>query len=264
MKSQTTQRKPGRIGLPAARDTQASTRLELAAVLAALGVLALLALPALANQRERSARVLCVNNLRLAGQAFQQWGTEHGGRMPFRTLWCEGGTQVTGSGSCPVGTALPPWFGLNNNSWYQWSWISNELRTPKILACPSDAQRRPANNWGIGPDGGFRNFNYQNHAVSYLLGLDVFPEHPDALLAGDRNVRFNVFGQTCSSGISPCPGLTRGPVGSFGIGGGLHVEAGNYLFTDGRVEELSSRAFVARWLAIYGAQDNGAAHYLVP
>jgi len=100
--------------------------------------------------------------------------------------------------------------------------------------------------------------------VSYLIGLDVLPEHPDGVVAGDRNVRFTRVASLCSSGIGPVPELSSGPVGSFGIGDGLHVEAGNFLFTDGRVEELSSQAFFGRWLAIYGWDDNGASHYLVP
>jgi prepilin-type processing-associated H-X9-DG protein len=115
--------------------------------------------------------------------------------------------------------------------------------------------------WVYSPSGGFLHPNYQNKAVSYLSGLDVLPEHPDGLVAGDRNVRFNVAASSCSSGINGVPGLARGQIG---IGDGLHVEAGNYLFTDGRVEELSSRALVARWLAIYGWNDNGTSHYLVP
>jgi len=250
MKSQSKQRKPRSVGLPPTEDAHAFTRLELAAVLAVLGLIALLALPALANQRERSARVLCVNNLRLAGQALQQWGTEHGGRLPLRTPASE------------LGTMGHP---LANNPWFQWCWISNELRTPKILACPSDAQKTAASEWSLSAAGGFLNANFQNRAVSYLIGCDVLPESPDGLVAGDRNVRFNAGFGNCSAGITGVPGLRTGPIGSFGIGDGLHVEAGNYLFKDGRVEELSSEAFGARWLETTGAHDdNGVAHYLVP
>ena len=263
MKSETRRRKSGSAVQPPARDTQAFTRLEAAAVLAALGLLALLVLPALANNRERSSRVVCVNNLRLAGQGFEQWGTEHSGRLPWRTPWCEGGTMppnVIGS-AC---SGSPLWVGVNQNSWFQWSWVSNELSSPKVLACPTDVQKRPASSWGPSANGGFLNANFQNRAVSYLLGLDLFPERPNGLLAGDRNVRFNLTAASCSSGLSPVVGLSSSsPPGSFGIGGGLHVEAGNFLFTDGRVEELSSGAFVKRWLANQ-LDDNGSSHFLVP
>src|SRR5213593_868844 len=154
MKSRSMEQKHGSVGRPPARNAKAFSRLELAAVLGVLGLLALLALPSLANQRERSTRVLCVNNLRLAGQALLQWGTDHGGRLPWRTQACEGGT---------MGNPLA------NNAWFQWSWISNELRTPKILACPSDAPKTPATTWSLSPNGGFLYSTYRNKAVSYLM-----------------------------------------------------------------------------------------------
>src|SRR5438093_774393 len=191
MNSQTRRRKPGKAALPPVREREAFTRLELAAVLAVLGLVALLTLPALANQRERSTRVLCVNNLRLVGQAYQQWGTEHDGRIPWRTPWCEGG--MSPFSACP-GVPTPAWLtaGLYNNVWFHFIWLSNELRTPKILVCPSDAEKTPARTWDASPDGGFANGHYyQNRAVSYLTALDVFPSDPDGLVTGDRNVRFS-------------------------------------------------------------------------
>ena len=252
MNSLTIQGMSGSESVPPKRKSHAFTRLELAAVLGALGLLALLVLPAFANQHERSARVLCVNNLRLMGQAVQQWGTEHGGQVSWRTPWANGTMD---------GTAGHP---LARNIWFQWYWLSNELRTPKILACPSDAQKTPANNWSTSPDGGFLNSHYQNRAVSYLIGLHVFPEDPDGLVAGDRNIRFNGVGD-CFSGITGVPLISTHSSGSWGIGDGLHIEAGNYLLKDGHVEELSSEGFVARWLAIRGEQQvNGRAHYLIP
>lgn len=171
------------------------------------------------------------------------------------------------AGNCSGSGTSPSWLssGINNNAWFQWYWMSNELRSPKVLACPSDAQKRPARDWSFAADGGFLHANYRNGALSYLLGLDVLPENRLGLLAGDRNVRFNLFGQSCSSGIAPVFGLNLNLVpGSFGIGNGLHVESGNYLFTDGRVEELSSQGFVKRLQAVYGVQDNGAVHFLTP
>jgi hypothetical protein len=247
------ERKHGSAGRPQERNAQAFSRLELAAMLGAVGLLALLTLPSLAKQGGLSERVQCVNNLRRVGQALQQFETEHGGRLPWRTPYNEGGTM------------LHP-LGLNNNVWFQWAWVSNELRTPKILACPSDEQKVRASTWGLSPDGGFLNVRYRNRAVSYLIGLDVFPEDPDGLVSGDRNLIFNVVSASCQTGIVGVPGIYPDPNSSFGIGDGLHVEAGNYLFKDGRVEQLSSEAFVARWLAIYAELpgDNGAEHYQVP
>src|SRR5262245_16299538 len=87
-------------------DTEGFTKLDLLALLAVVGLLGALALPALAGNRERSLRLLCVNNLRLAGQAIQQWGTEHQDRLPWRTPWCDGGTMPSFSGYC-LGAPLP-------------------------------------------------------------------------------------------------------------------------------------------------------------
>jgi type II secretory pathway pseudopilin PulG len=236
------------------------TRIELLVVLATLCLITTLALPLLANNRERSLRVLCVNNLRLAGQAMHQWSTEQSGRMPWRTPWCEGGTFPASCSGSP-----PAWVsgGLNNNLWFQWAWLSNELQSPKILLCPSDISKRSANTWSGSPDGGFLHPNYRNGSVSYFIGLDVFPESRSSLLAGDRNVIFDLPNQSCSSRITVTQGLGFGPAA--GIGAGMHVAEGNFLFTDGRVDELSSGGFVKSGRDTFSRiDDNGTSHYLPP
>src|SRR4051812_28428563 len=61
------------------------TRLECLAVLSALAILTLLALPALANTRSRADRLVCFNNLRLLGRAEHLWANDHRDRMPWYT-----------------------------------------------------------------------------------------------------------------------------------------------------------------------------------
>jgi type II secretory pathway pseudopilin PulG len=252
-----TQRGSGIHGTKSSSVAPAFTRLELAAVLAALVLLAALALPVLANNRERSQRVVCVNNLRLVGQATQEWGTDREGKVPWQILASEGGTRV-------VSSPAPPWNGLQNNAWFQWAWMSNELRTPKILACPSDTVKSPARDWSASADGGLLHPAFQNTAVSYLVNLHPFPEHEDALLSGDRNLRGASLSGNCSAGISPVQLLPFTPSPSFGIDPSLHVEAGNFLFSDGRVEELSDRGIVRRLLEVYAGIQNKNVHYLKP
>jgi len=63
------------------------TRLELLAILSALGLLALVAAPALAGSKPRSDAALCANNLRQLGSAALSYSLEHGGFPPRTTNW---------------------------------------------------------------------------------------------------------------------------------------------------------------------------------
>src|SRR5207249_767899 len=134
------------------------TRLELVMVLATLGLLAGVALPVLAGTKSRSQQIGCFNNLRQIGKAFQLWGNDHQDQKPCRTPWQEGGTYVSSTAGAP-GWVIA---GLQNNVYWQFFWLSNELATPKILACPGDATVRMARNFSPTFDGGFLNANYKN------------------------------------------------------------------------------------------------------
>src|SRR5712692_3742062 len=132
-----TQLKPMRRKKDSSASECAFTRLELAVVLAVLGVLAGIALPGLAVSRVRSEQVNCASNLRQVGHAAHLWANDHGDRTPWVTPESEGGTR--GSTST-----------LKQNAWFQIGWMSNELATPKILICPGDqvgAPRKMANDF---------------------------------------------------------------------------------------------------------------------
>src|SRR2546426_2437957 len=92
---------------------RAFTRLELAALLAAVLLLAVVALPVLANTKPRADRVTCFNNLRLIGRAEHIWANDHNDALPWRTDVSDGGTQRTG--------------GLQNNTWFNYGKMANEL-----------------------------------------------------------------------------------------------------------------------------------------
>src|SRR5205807_1837618 len=98
---------------------------------------------------------------------------------------------------------------------------SNELSTPKILACPSDT-RKPASSFAV-----LRNAN-----ISYFLGLDAKESAPQVLLAGDRNLMTN--GVLVGSGLLELTtNLTVGWTAQ------MHNNAGNAAFGDGHVDSLS-------------------------
>jgi hypothetical protein len=69
---------------------------------------------------------------------------------------------------------------------FQFSLASNELATPKILVCPSDKGRAPADN--------FVAFGATN--VSYHIGNDADGGKPNSILSADRSMTgYEVSGQ---------------------------------------------------------------------
>jgi len=98
--------KPGR-----GRDkAQAFTFTELLVVLGVLALLALLAVPVLANGKSTSQRAVCASNLARIGRALAIWGVERGDLYPWQVDAVSGGTRNHPSG-------------LNNNIWFQFSWV---------------------------------------------------------------------------------------------------------------------------------------------
>jgi type II secretory pathway pseudopilin PulG len=214
----------------------AFTRIELLAVLGALGVLASVAGPGLANNKPHSQRAVCVNNLRLIGRAFQEWASEHGDIYPFRMEAISQG----GGYSMDGGTIGHP---LDNNAWFQYSWVSNQLGTPKILICPSDspsairAQRRTASNFGASNNGGFMHLEYQNNATSYILSLTSLYDYPQTIVSGDYNL----------GGLSPGASGPGGIASAYGAyppnvrwTNSVHGECGNLVLSGGQVLQLST------------------------
>ncbi len=198
------------------------TARELVAVVGALALLAALAVPVLANSKLRSQRAVCANNLALIGRAFALWSNEHGDRYPAQLDWVFGGTRNHPSA-------------LNNNAWFQFAWLSNELVTPRILACPSDPKVIAAGDFSVTLPDGFLEVHHLNNSLSYIFG---FPYQEDGrlILSGDRTIHIDGFGSS-SSGLSPVaiidpqsPLLRWLP--------GVHPASGNLLFNDNSVDQV--------------------------
>lgn len=210
---------------------QAFTRLELAMLLATLVLLGAIALPVLGGNKPRSEQAICFSNLRQIGHAFHLWANDHGDRNPWITPTAEGGTLFIANG-------------LKNKAFFQMAWISNELVTPRILVCPSDR----GVGWprGIATDfsrtnvnGGFLAVSFQDNALSYIIGLHSSYEMPRSVLSGDRNLKYESQDSTCSTGVGSAWGINN-PTFSAVWTNSIHFNAGNLLFTDGGVEQLSS------------------------
>jgi len=202
--------------------TQAFTRVELLVVLGTLAMLALVAVPVLANGKSTSQRAVCASNLARVGRALAIWGAERGDLYPWQVDARDGGTRYHPSG-------------LNNNIWFQFAWVSNELVMPKILACPSDRLVKVAQSFSYAPDG-FLDAHYRNNAVSYFVGHPFF-EDGRLVLGGDRSMSGGSFGVSCSYFGNPVFGVNPAMLEWLGF---MHVNSGNLLFNDGSVEQTDT------------------------
>jgi prepilin-type processing-associated H-X9-DG protein len=243
-------------------DEAAFTAVELVLVLALLAMLCIVALPVLANHQGRSKQLICLNNLSQVGRALSVWSADHRDRLPLMTPWWEGGSVPLRVPSPPSGGPPPAWLtaGLYNNAWFQFWWVSNELVTPKVLACPSDPDKRAAQDFGSSAAGGFLNSRFLNNAVSYTLNHPS-PQDGRLLLSTDRSASYAPpLGATCSFGYTPNRTLT-GPTQTWSDR--LHPRSGNLLFNDGSVEQADERGLTEAASKRFN-DDAGEPHYISP
>ncbi len=129
------------------------------------------------------------------------------------------------------------------SNYYHFYVLSNELSTPKVILCPSDAGRFTVTNWAQ-----VNIFaNAKNKAVSYIVGLDADETFPQMILSGDRNLTNSAAGATQVTWPLPAGGKTAN-LGtnhtSTGLGAGYtkdtHQSAGNILLGDGSVQQVTT------------------------
>ena len=243
--------------LEKSQSMSAFTRLEFLAALFSVGVLCMLALPMLANTRPRSDRVTCLNNLRRIGHAEHLWAIEHNDQMPWWVDLSEGGTRGAN---------------LQNNVWFNYGIMTNELVTPMILACPSDPGTRMARDFSA-LAGGFFHSGNKNNSVSYFIGLHSFLTSADwslgygrgvvqKAMAGDRNLRPTALNQSCESGPTVAAAVLPGSSQAAWTNA-IHGVVGNVLMIDGQVLQSSN----ARFLDVIAPSALGAGypvHLLMP
>jgi hypothetical protein len=227
----------------------AFTRLDSLVVMGSLGLLSLVGISVNANTRDRSERATCLNNLRQIGRAFHLWAADHEGRPPCITSYRDGGLVSPPPSPIPVPNLGTFPSSVRVNVWFQFLWMSRELETPSVLACPGDLSRRRALTFLNDPNGGFVHLNYQNNAVSYFLGLHPYPEFPSAILAGERHLSGTQGGSFCSVADLNANRISANNVPALQWAPSIHEGFGNLLLQDGRVEEFSTsdvRTFFAQ------------------
>jgi len=217
------------------------TLFELVVILGTVFLLLVLAIPMLANTKPRSQRVVCASNLSQIGQAFNLWASEHGDRYPYFLPRRDGGLLVD-----------PGQSGLEQNLWFHYWWIRNELKTPRVLACPSDPAVTVAQVFDVGP---LALAVLQERSISYFMGHPLY-ESGRGILTGDRNITGYVAGGSCAGYYTHINGLRAE---NAGWSTGMHVESGNLLFNDGSVEQVD-RSGLQR--AVRPGLDSIEMHYI--
>jgi len=233
------------------REDRAFTRLELAVVLATLGLLAAITLPVLAGSKTHSEQANCFSNLRQIGHAYHVWANDHGDRNPWLTPFNEGGTYYFSSGQGPS---------TKNSAFFQMGAISNELGTPKILVCPADQGRMTATDFSTTNfSGGFSALGFRDRALSYTIGIHSFFEIPRSILSSDRNLLWSGHA-ACFSWVGDAALALNSPSAAWT--NSIHVGTGNVLLNDGGVEQVSSLGLQRAVRAAQG--DIRTLHFLAP
>lgn len=154
--------------------------------------------------RRNSRRTQCGENLKYLGLAAQIFATDHNDEFPGAKLYP---AYLKGEAVSAV-------------ELYQS--ISNELASPKVLACPSDQARVAATN--------FKALEANN--ISYFGSLSAHEKSLQMFLFGDRNLTVN--GQAATAG-----GATMITENSrLGWTHALHDGEGNVAMSDGSVAKL--------------------------
>ncbi len=245
------------------RLNQGFTVLELVVVLAMLGMMACLWVPASARTKPASYAYRCQNNLRQLGVGMRQWSEDHNDYL----LTCQDPMVPGGTGDTPATPNLnrtrPNWMsgildfnGGNRSNWDInrdvavspiWNYIGKSAR---LFKCPADAstvlvaaqplprvrsysmsQVFARGEWLDSPAGTSISMNWRTYVKQVEIVLPdrtfmLIDEHPDS-------VNDAAFASTCG-GAQPTDPLSAAYIIDYPAA--LHSGGGNLSFADGHAE----------------------------
>ncbi len=216
---------------------RAFTLLELLVVIAIIAILAALLLPALAQAKEKARRISCVSNLKQISISMHLFVTDNN-RYPWRVPQSDGGS-----------------FG-QQNIYFSFLAMSNDIETVKVLACPSDT-RKLVETWS----------SLRDTNISYFIGVDTKEDRVGMMLTGDWNIEGGLRNRSCPiAGVNNrtmefaaanIPNLFWGPT--------PHRNVGNVSIGDASAHQVTARK--AKDLLLNSGDDPGGSfnnHLLLP
>ena len=199
---------------------RASTMTDVLIVVATLVLLGVVFLPVISRSKTPSKRIACVSQLKQIGLAFRIWSSDYDDHFPWM-ISTNGGSLA---------------FTQSTNVFLHFRAASNELCTPYVLHCPSDAGKMRTYDFNI----------FDNRYLSYFVGLDADEGKLQSILSGDRNLTTN--GVALGNGV-----FTLTTNNALGWTAAIHQQAGNILLSDGSVAQVSQATYQMQWLAVTNA-----------